>query len=174
MRQPLPWSHRGSEVAEGGLSETRIATATERSAIAQALDVVSCDEVKAEYVMRPIGEGRYRMTGKISARLTQKCVVTLELISQTIKEDFDVEFRPAGSLPEMGDAEVEVLSFPEIEPIEHGSIEAGRFVFEMLSATLDPYPRKEGARFDWEDPASTSEPSATGPFAGLKKLKDEH
>ena len=170
MSGPLAWSHRTTEVGEAGLQQKRAATAAERAAIAEALDLISCEELEADYVIRALQAGDFRMTGKISARLTQTCVVTLEPLAQRIEEEFDVDFLPADSLPDAGDAEVEVLSAPEIEPIAHGLIAAGRVIFETLSAALDPYPRKSGARFQWEDPAGAV---ATGPFAALKKLKDE-
>jgi hypothetical protein len=174
VTQPLAWSHRVSEIPDAGLNVARTATPAERSAIAQALDVVSCEAVTADYAIRALGEGRYRMSGRISAQLTQSCVVTLASIPQTLEESFDVTFWPSGSLPQAGDAEAEVLSVPEIEPIEHGAIAAGRVLFEILSASLDPYPRQAGARFEWEDRQNIAEPSQTGPFASLKKLKDEH
>lgn len=174
MTQPLAWSHRISEIPDAGLSVTRTAAPAERPAIAQALDIVSCEAVTADYVIRALGEGRYRMSGRVSAQLTQICVVTLAPIPQTLEESFDVTFWPGGCLPQPGDAEAEVLSIPEIEPIEHGVIEAGRVLFEILSASLDPYPRQAGARFEWEESQNFDEPSQSGPFASLKKLKDEH
>jgi uncharacterized metal-binding protein YceD (DUF177 family) len=173
MTQPLAWSHRASEIPDAGLSISRAATAAERLAIAQALDIVSCEVVTADYAVRPLGEARYRMSGRISARLTQCCVVTLAPIPQTLEEPFDITFWPSGSLPHAGDAEAEVLSAPEIESIEHGTIEAGRVLYEILSASLDPYPRQAGARFEWEEPETIAEQSRTGPFASLKKLKDD-
>jgi len=106
--------------------------------------------------------------------VTRTCVVTLEPVAQEIEEGIEVEFWPAGKLPEVGDAEVEVLAIPDVEPIEHGTIETGRIIFEVLSAALDPYPRKPGARFEWEDQASAGDADAGGPFAGLKGLKDGH
>jgi uncharacterized metal-binding protein YceD (DUF177 family) len=171
MSTPLVWSHRVTEIADAGLDNSRIATLDERVGLAQALDVLSCEEAKADYRIRALGEGCYRMTGKISALLTQKCVVTLEPVPERIEEDIDIEFRPPASLPEADAAEAEVLSAPDIEPLEHGSFDVGRVVFETLSAALDAYPRKKGARFDWEDPAGAAETS--GPFAALKKLKGE-
>jgi hypothetical protein len=174
VTQPLAWSHRVSEIPDAGLSITRTASPAERSAIVQALGIVSCEAVTADYVIRALGEGRYRMSGRISAQLTQSCVVTLAPIPQTLEESFDVSFWPGGSLPQVGGAESEVLSVPEIEPIEHGAIEAGRVLFEILSASLEPYPRQAGARFEWEARENIAEPGPTGPFASLKKLKDEH
>lgn len=172
MSTPLPWAYRPAEIAEAGLRERRLATAEELLEIARVLDVLSCEGLAAEYVIRPIGQGRYRMKGEVSAKLTQSCVVTLEPIAQRVDANFDVEFWPAGTIPVVGDEEVEVLSSAEIEPIEHGLIDAGRIVFETLSASLDPYPRKPGAAFAGE---TTESPEAgkESPFAALKKLKEQ-
>jgi uncharacterized metal-binding protein YceD (DUF177 family) len=155
------------------LQTARSATAAERAAIASALDLLSCDEVEVDYAVQPLGGGHYRLSGALRARLTQRCVVTLEPVPQAMEESFDLEFCPPEGLPETGEEEVEALGLPEIEPLEHGSIAVGRVVFELISAALDPYPRKAGARFQWEEPTSGSEAAAGGPFAALKKLKDK-
>jgi uncharacterized metal-binding protein YceD (DUF177 family) len=173
MTEPLAWSHRTAEIPEGGLHVTRAATPAERTAIAQALDIVSCDALTVDYGVRALGEGRYRMTGKVTAHVTQECVVTLEPVPEKIAEDVDVAFWPFDSLPRAGEDELEVSSVPEVEAIEHGQIDAGRVVFEILSASLEPYPRKPGVRFEWEDSTGEEAPGAAGPFAGLKKLKNE-
>jgi hypothetical protein len=171
MTGPLLWSHRVSAVPAGGLVETRAASAAERSAAAEALGIIACDELKADYVIRAIGAGRYGMKGSVAASLTQECVVTLAPVRQTVAEAFSVEFWP--SLPDVSDAEVEVLSVPDIEPIEHGLIEAGRVIFEILAASVDPYPRSEGARFEWEDAADAAGEAEAGPFSALKRLKGD-
>jgi hypothetical protein len=173
MTEPLTWSHRTTEIPEPGLHVTQIATPAERAAIAQALDIVSCDVLEADYVVHALGEGRYRLKGSLTARITQECVVTLEPVPEKIVEDVDVAFWPMDSLPHAGEEEMEVSCVPEVEAIEHGQINAGRVLFEILSASLDPYPRKPGARFEWEDAASEEAPGGAGPFAGLKKLKNE-
>ncbi len=171
MTEPLPWTHRTTEIPDAGLHIARVATPSELEAIARTLGIVSCDTLSADYVIRAVGEGRYRMTGKLTARVTQECVVTLEPIEAALAEQFDVTFWPVDSLPRTGEEETEVLSAPEIEPILHGQIDTGRVLFEILSASLDPYPRKPGARFQWEDAVGEERAGATGPFAALKKLK---
>jgi hypothetical protein len=171
MNAPLDWSYRVREIPEAGLREMRSATAAERESVAAALEVVSCEELTARFDIRATGKGHYRLAGNVAAKLTQTCVVTLEPIAQTAEGTFDVEFWPAGSIPEQGEDEVEALSVAEIEPIEHGLIDAGRIVFETLSASVDPYPRKPGAEFQ-ADPLDDSEKPAGGPFAALQKLKD--
>lgn len=172
MSEPLPWSYRTAEIAEAGLSERRAATAEELVEIARVLDVLACEGVTADYVIRPIGHRRYVLKGEVSGQLTQACVVTLEPVAQRLHAAFDVEFWPAGTLPVAGEDEVEALSSAEIEPIEHGRIDAGRIVFETLSASLDPYPRKPDAAFAGETTDSL-DAGKESPFAALKKLKDQ-
>ncbi len=171
MTGPLTWTHRTTEIPEGGLHETRAATPAELAAIASELDLVSCEAMSADYVIKALGGGRYRMTGKLKARLTQECVVTLEPVQEAVAEELDVSFWPPDSLPQTGEEELEVSSAPEIEPIVHGEIEAGRVLFEILSASVDPYPRKPGARFEWEEAAGEEAAKEMGPFAALKNLK---
>lgn len=173
MQPPLSWSHRTADIPDTGLSVSRSASPAERAAIAEVLEVISCEQMTADYVIRALGDGRYRMSGKVLARLTQPCVVTLEPISTRIEEAFEVQFWPAESLAEPQEAEVEVLSVPDIEPLERATIAAGRVIYELLSAALDPFPRKPGARFEWEEADAAPEPGEEGPFTALKKLKGE-
>jgi uncharacterized metal-binding protein YceD (DUF177 family) len=173
MSGPLAWSQRASEIPEAGLHREVAANESERAEIAQELGLVSCEAVEADLTIRALGGGRYKLAGNLNARLTQACVATLEPLPQTIKEEFEVQFWPAGNLPETGDTEVEASSVPDVEPIEHDTIDIGRVVFETLSAALDPYPRKSGASLEWQDPVSAEEAAAAGPFAALKKLKEQ-
>ena len=170
MTDALDWTYRVTDIPEGGLRESRVATEAERARLAEALDIRACGRLLADFTIRAIGKGHYRLAGKLLAAVTQSCVVTLDPVEQSAEATFDVEFWPAGSLPELGEEEVEVLSAAEIEAIEHGRIDAGRIVFETLATSLDPYPRKAGAAFtpDTDEAAGGME---LGPFAALKKLK---
>jgi uncharacterized metal-binding protein YceD (DUF177 family) len=168
---PLPWSYRTTEVPEGGLRERREASAQERSAVAAELGLLSLDSLVADVAIRALGKGSYRLKGTLTAQLTQACVITLEPVAQRVEDSFDVDFWPPGTLPQSSEDEVEALASAEIEPIEHGRIDAGRIVFETLSAGIDPYPRAPGAAFS-EAAAPTSDQGAESPFGALKKLKD--
>jgi uncharacterized metal-binding protein YceD (DUF177 family) len=174
MSEPLDWSVRAIDVPEGGLRETRSASAGERATLAEALEVMSCDRLDANYSLRAIGGGAYNLAGKVKAAVTQPCVVTLDPLVQFIEGEFDVEFRPAGKLPATADdEEFEALSAAEIEPLEHGRIDIGRIIFETLSASVDPYPRSAGAELDPEAAEAGGQGDA-GPFAALKALKDKN
>jgi uncharacterized metal-binding protein YceD (DUF177 family) len=171
MTAVLDWSYRTAEIPEQGLRQTREADAAERTRLAAALEVLACEGLRSDFTIRAIGRGHYRLAGKVKAQLMQSCVVTLEPVAQTAEGTFDVEFSPAGVPPEVGEEEIEALSAAEIEPIEHGRIDAGRIIFETLSTAVDPYPRKPGVAFDAGAFAADVSPEA-GPFAALKNLKD--
>jgi uncharacterized metal-binding protein YceD (DUF177 family) len=171
MSEPMTWSYRATEIPEAGLRERRNATPDERVQVAAKLEVVSCEQLVSDFSIRSAGHGRYRLAGKVTAQLTQNCVVTLDPIAQNVEGSFDVQYWPAAKLPESGEEEVEALNAAEIEPIEHGRIDAGRIIFETLSASVDPYPRKPGAALQAGELGDAA-PSERGPFAALKKLKD--
>lgn len=168
----LDWTHEVTDIPLGGRRVERAATEAERAAIAGALELSKCWRFDVSYVVEPLAGGRYRLGGMLRAEVVQPCVVTLEPVEQALEEKVDVTFCPADSLPEAGDGEREILAEPETEPIEEGRIAAGRVLFEVLAAAVDPYPRAADATFDWRDPAA-DQAADSGPFAALAKLKGE-
>lgn len=166
---PLGWSYRTTQIPDGGLRESRVATEGERAAIAAELSLLACDVLDTRFSIRALGKGYYRLAGDLKARLKQSCVITLEPVDEEVKAAFDVEYRPVAQLPQGSADEVEALSAAEIEPIERGEIDAGRIVFETLVANLNPFPRKDGAAFEGGDAGEGEKPA--GPFDVLKKLQ---
>lgn len=166
---PLDWSIETTAVPDRGLKGSRAASEAERAALADALGILSCDALEATYQIRALGDGAYRLEGGIDAAVTQACVISLEPVAGRVAEAFSVEFRREVE-DALGDEEAEILSAPDVEPIENDRIPVGRIVYEALSAGLDPYPRKEDAAFEWTDPKLAE--GAGNPFAVLKKLKD--
>lgn len=167
MGPVLDWSHGGHEAAEQPLRARRTASAEERAALAQALDIPDCKSVDVDYEIRPLAGGCYLVRATIDARLTQNCVVTLEPVEQRLQEVFEVELWPPEQLDTGRQQEIDVVDGPDIEALEVGRIPIGRLVYEQIAAGLDPYPRKAGASFDWAAEA----PEAVNPFSVLKKLK---
>jgi uncharacterized metal-binding protein YceD (DUF177 family) len=173
MTKPLDWVFRTSETGGRRLNESHEVSAEDRQELARMLDILSCDALKVSYTLEPLKKDRFRLSGTIDAKVTQACVVTLDPVPSTISERFSVELYPAAEAAdtEVDPEEQEVLSTPDIEPYEDGRIDVGAIVYEHLSAALDPYPRKEGAEFDWVDPKIAADPTAVSPFAALAKLK---
>lgn len=171
MADFLDWTHDVVEIPIHGLSQERSANETERRAIADALGLISLDALTTEYRVTALAGGGYRLAGAIAANVVQSCIVSLEPVTQSFKDTFDVEFWPE-VLARNSDEDVSVLGGHDVEPLNHGLIEAGRIVFETLSGAIDPYPRKEGAAFAWQDdpPAGAT---GKGPFDILSRLKNK-
>lgn len=172
MSEALDWSYRVTEIPQAGLRQTREASEAECARLAETLDIIACRRLVSEFTIKATGKGHYRLAGKVAADVTQACVVTLDPLEGHAEGAFDVEFWPPANLPGMPEDEVEALSAAEIEPIEHGRIDVGRIVFETISASIDPYPRKPGAEFRPDEIAGAT-PVSISPFAALKKLKDQ-
>ena len=144
--------------------------------LAKALDLIACDGLVFDYTIKPIADGRYRLKGQLNAQVTQACVVSLDPVTATIEEVVSVEFWPAHLVSERKSAgENAILGETDPEPLgQLGRIDSGRIAFEFLSASLDPYPRKDGAEFEFSTRTEDNVVEATAnPFAVLAKLRGE-
>lgn len=167
---PLDWSIEAADVPERGLKGSRKATDAERAALADALDLLSCEALEATFSITP-SAGGYRLEGGIDAGVNQACIITLEPVAGRVAESFSIDFKADKGNAASDDSDIEILTGADVEPLENDRIEIGRIVYEALSAGLDPYPRKPGAEFDWSDPKQGT--SGSNPFAVLGKLKDK-
>lgn len=144
------------------------ATAEECAALAEALDVISIESLKAEATLKPWrGEG-VRVSGTVSGGVTQACVVTLEPVAGHVSEEFDRRFHP-----DIVESEEVVVDPDEPDPpeaLESHEIDVGAIALEHFALGLDPYPRAPGVEFEIEaDADDEEEPS---PFAVLAALKN--
>lgn len=166
------WRHDLTSIPHGGIEVRRGATGEERARLAAALGLVACDRLEAHYTLKRAGSEHYALKGKLEAEVTQTCVVTLEPLAQHLEEAFDIELWPEDRMPRAAGGEREILSGKDLEALDNGTVDAGRIVFELVSASIDPYPRKPGAALDWSDPGDEAAGESTGPFAALGRLKD--
>ncbi len=171
MTDYLDWTEKTTDIPAGGLNRKREATSAELQHIAQALDILKVGDLSSRYRITAIAGGAYRLAGTIEAAVEQACIVSLEPVSGKINAAFDVEFWPAVA-PVDNEEDASILGGSDVEVLEHGLIPVGRIVYETLSASLDPYPRREGAEFNWQDPIAKKAEGAN-PFAALSKLKDK-
>ncbi|AGK57570.1 hypothetical protein HYPDE_29473 [Hyphomicrobium denitrificans 1NES1] len=165
------WTHNVADIPEGGLDREREASESERIAIAEDLRLLKLDRLAARYRIKPLADGGYRLSGRVMSAVEQACVVTLDPVADEIDAPFDVEFRQQVDRAD-NDEEASVLAGSDVDSLERGVIPVGRIVRETLSASLDPYPRRPGAEFTWQDPRGI-EPKETSPFAVLSQLKNK-
>ncbi len=149
----------------------------ERARLASFLKLESLDDFSFRYRLEPVSGERFRLTGHLSARLTQACVVTLEPVSEEVEEAVDLECWPQDQIKEEVEEEQaigpEALPDDPPVPIIGDQIDLGALAAEILASAINPYPRKDGVAFDWEDRKAMDEGKAEGPFAELEKLKSK-
>ncbi len=171
MTDQLNWIEKSAEIPAGGLQRDRTAAPAECQALARALDILKVDSLSTNYRINAIAGDGYRLRGTLAAVVEQACVVSLEPVAGNVNADYEVEFFPKIDAPDDGE-EATILGVADVELLEHGVIPVGRIVYETLSASLDPYPRRPDAEFNWEDPKA-GEPEKSSPFAALSKLKPD-
>lgn len=166
----LAWTHDVRRADEHGTEIVREATPAERTAVAAALRVLSCDSLKVRYTLRPATKNRYALSGVIDLAVTQACVVTLEPVTARCREEFAVELCPRDEMPAVDEGVLDDLEDDEFEPIDNSEAAIGRIVLEYAACMIDPYPRKADVAFSWVDAAAEASDGGN-PFAKLKQLR---
>ena len=164
---PLHWSVETASVAHAPAVFSYEAGAAELAALKRYAGVEEVTSFKAEVRIVPLAGARFRASGTLRANAVQLSVADLSAVPACIEEDFSVEYWPAESIGDEGGA---ALPFDRDapEPIAGGRIDAGSFLCELFVLSLDPYPRNEGDRFEWQPALPEPEDS---PFAELARLR---
>jgi len=172
----LPFSRplRIDEIRDGARGSIE-ATAAEMAAIADLLELKGLEDLAMTYRLFRAGAGRLRIKGKLKAKVTQTCVVSLEPVQSELDVPVEAEFWPSEMIAAHMESEEEqgattLSDWPE--PISDGRIDLGPIIYETLATSLDPYPKKEGVSFEWSQGAEEPRSEAgTSPFAALGALK---
>ena len=166
-------------VAVGDIAETGLHLELEvpeavRAALVALAGLRSLAGLKATFDLSRRGTGVH-VAGRVEAVVGQTCVVTLEPIENRVSEEVDLLFSPDIVPAAETAAEDEPHSVGHAgdedeppEPLVGGTIDLGVVATEFLLLGIDPYPRKEGARF--QPPPADLE--GTHPFAALAALKN--
>ena len=159
------------EIKEGVSAEIA-ANAAELAAIAKMLDLVALERLIFTYRFEPCGGGRLRLTGTLRGLATQTCVISLDPVEAVIETPVEQEFWPRALIDQLEQDAAESghtdrLDWPE--PIVDGTIDLGPVIYESLATALDPYPKREGASFEWQQGPDVG--AGSGPFAALSALK---
>lgn len=169
---PWPWSVNVDQIPETGLRVAFEATEAQRAALAGVAGLRTVEQAAAAFELSHAGGGKVSVVGRITARVGQTCVVSLDPIENRIDEPVDLIFAPEADIPRLSstvDDEAESEEIPDPpEPIVNGVIDLGRVATDALFLGIDPYPRKPDAVF--EPQAVVTDPE-DHPFAALKALK---
>jgi hypothetical protein len=147
-------------------------SAEEREVIAKVVGVSAIDDLEVKlHAVR--FRGGIRVTGRLTAAVTQPSVVTLEPIGQSIAEPIDRVFLPGGEKPFAAAAHAEVFVDLDGEDIpdhfDGNEADLSDLIVETLVLAIDLYPRGEGESL--EVLGLKPEGADVHPFAALKALK---
>ncbi len=175
----VPEMSRRVELAEVDKKPQKLnidATSEERSALAERLGVVALDALQAQVTVQSTMEHWYSVTGRLEAQVVQSCVRSLEPVPETIQVPVSMTLTTA---PEMADDDeaVELSSGDDLERITGDSVDVGELLIQLLSVSLNPYPKREdasapdmeGVQVFWDSESTPDEPTHR-PFANLAQL----
>jgi hypothetical protein len=147
-------------------------SAEERAAIAARIGVGTVDELQVTLHAVKF-RGGIRVTGRLTASVTQPSVVTLEPVAQAIAEPIDRIFLPGGEKDYAGPANAEIFVDLEGDDMpdhfEGNEADLTDLIVETLALAVDLYPRGPGESLD--DLGLTPDVEDESPFAALKVLK---
>jgi uncharacterized metal-binding protein YceD (DUF177 family) len=157
------------DIAETGERFELVADAGIRAAVARIAGLRELLRFEASLAVQRRGAGGLHVTGRISATVSQVCVVTLEPLANEVAEEVDLLFLPQFAGSDGQETVASEASLDDVEPLVGGSIDLGALATEFLILGLDPYPRKPGAVFE---PPQSAEPDES-PFAALATRKQD-
>src|ERR1700760_4874634 len=140
MTQELHRPVAVDRIGAAGLEVTVEASAVECAALAQRMQLPGITELRCGFRIERDSADALLAHGRLHARVTQTCVVSLEEFPVVLDESFTLRCVPAGQ--ESDDPDPEGLD--EIGYAD-GMLDLGEAAAEQLALALDPYPRAPGA-----------------------------
>jgi uncharacterized metal-binding protein YceD (DUF177 family) len=159
-----------TQLPAAGRDYTLTAKDGERRNIARRLNLLDLPSFAATLHVAPAAGGLIQLTGRISAEVTQSCVVSLEPVKSAIAEDFTLTY---SRMHPKAAAEVDLDTEDDPPEVLDGDVlDLGEAAVEQLALFIDPYPRAPGAVFSPPRGAEAGpEKAVASPFAVLANLK---
>lgn len=174
MTDDIPYTHPFRVADLPGKKPTRfrlIPDAAALARIAEDLGLLGLRGVSLQGELRPQGRHDWELDAKLTATVTQACVVTLAPVKTVIAEV--VKRRFLSEMPDIAGDEVEMPEDDTAEPLG-AVIDAGAVLTEALALALPLYPRAKGAELGALQIAAPGAAPLTDetirPFAGLADL----
>lgn len=168
---------RVADLPDGETSWSLTADAGQCRALAERFKVLKVEDLQAEGTLSPARAGRkLTVRGRVSGRVGQSCVVTLEPVDTEIDAGFVLVFREEESSVAAGD-EIAVDPDDDYEPMVGGEIDLAEAVAVQFALEIPDYPRADGADFDGystdlEQSDNGGDEKSKSPFSVLAKLTE--
>lgn len=160
--RPLDWSYDAANLPAGGVEFTTAADADECAAVAAFLSIPSVETLRVAWTIRPWRKSGVRVTGALSADVTQACGVTLDPVGEEVVEEINVRLsaEPLGGARRGSERELEIDPHEEDPPetFDGRHVDLAGITLEHLALGLTPYPRKPGVAFEGFETGAPAEP----------------
>lgn len=160
-----------ADIPETGLHLDLAASPEVSAGVAALAGLREVSGLSASFDLTRRGAGAH-IVGRVSAKVGQTCVVSLEPVENDIDEAIDLTFapRPEGAgEPAKADRRRPKTDAEPPEPLINGAVDLGAIATEFLILGIDPYPRKPGVQFA----PVQAETDGPHPFAALAALKKQ-
>lgn len=144
----------------------------------KAYSLLALEDLVVRFELRRWRRDGVAIEGRLQARVTQACVVTLQPVEQRIDETFTLRFDPdAAALSGVEEeGEIDIDAFAEDPPdlLEGGRVDLGAVLCEQLALALDPFPRAPGAELPegyGDDGKADADDKPPSPFAVLERFR---
>jgi len=168
-------------LAESPFKESIHASADEQRALAGRLELGALEGLSVEFTVTPTdqGSGLLSVHGRLEARVTQLCVITLEPIKTALNESFEVVYALEDGAEDV--CRMQADHDQDDEPVEiigPEGLDLGELAAQYLSLALDPFPRQPGASLKdaWSGAGEKGEgeDGKPSPFAVLERWRAGH
>ena len=160
-------------ISQAGMVREIAADEAERASLAERFAILAIDSLAARVSLRRTGRGDVSLTARISARVVQECVVTLEPVHSEIDEEVTLLLRPVGE-DALRQKTVVIAADENFEPFAGDALDIGEAVAVELALSLDPFPRAPDADTAL-GPGGTADNSSEGsdsPFRALEERSE--
>ena len=143
-----------------------------RTALAETHDLEAVEDFSADLLVERWSRDGVKVTGRVTARIVQACVITLEPVHAAIDAPVDAVFVPEHSrlaVPHQGEVHVDPDGPDVPETFAGNEIDVGELAEEFFELAIDPYPHAPGATLAGSGSADGTE----GAFATLRTLKEK-
>ncbi len=166
---PVSFKANVLRLPQKGMPVTVDATDKQREALAEAHGLESVERYHVELLVSRWKRNGVKVSGTVSADITQACVVTLEPLHNRIREEVEALYLPEDSklgregFHAGGEILIDADGPDSPELFSGDTIDVGALAEEFFGLAIDPYPRKAGASASLA-PLEERPPAPDGPL----------
>ncbi len=160
-RSPVSFDVHVARLPRVGMPVLIEADEAQRERLAHIHDLESVESFRADLLVTPWKRNGVKVAGRVSAAITQACVVTLEPIVAKIDEAFSATYLPEDSklgregFGQGGEILIDVDGPDSPETFAGDRIDVGALAEEFFGLAIDPYPRRSDAAIAVSDEPET-------------------